>query len=137
MIKVNLRELYPDIYKTDTIVEVSKEVQEVFLADQRAEASRERQMYRYKAQYSLDADIGLEPSVMYSPLTPEEILEEKLLRKQLYAAVMSLPKKQAKRVYARFYLGMTVAEIAQAESVDPSRVRDSIRRGLKQLAQKL
>lgn len=137
MIKVNLRELYPDIYKTDTIVKVSKEVQEVFLADQRAEASRERQMYRYKAQYSLDADIGLEPSVMYPPLTPEEILEEKLLRKQLYAAVMSLPKKQAKRVYARFYLGMTVAEIAQAESVDPSRVRDSIRRGLKQLAQKL
>ena len=64
-------------------------------------------------------------------------MEEKLLRKQLYAAVMSLPKKQAKRVYARFYLGMTVAEIAQAESVDPSRVRDSIRRGLKQLAQKL
>lgn len=137
MIKVNLRELYPDIYKTDTIVEVSKEVQEVFLADQRAEASRERQMYRYKAQYSLDADIGLEASAMYPPLTPEEILEEKLLRKQLYAAVMSLPKKQAKRVYARFYLGMTVAEIAQAESVDPSRVRDSIRRGLKQLAQKL
>lgn len=137
MIKVNLRELYPDIYKTDTIVKVSKEVQEVFLADQRAEASRERQMYRYKAQYSLDADIGLEASAMYPPLTPEEILEEKLLRKQLYAAVMSLPKKQAKRVYARFYLGMTVAEIAQAESVDPSRVRDSIRRGLKQLAQKL
>ena len=137
MIKVNLRELYPDIYKTDTIVKVSKEVQEVFLADQRAEASRERQMYRYKAQYSLDADIGLEASAMYPPLTPEEILEEKLLRKQLYAAVMSLPKKQAKRVYARFYLGMTVAEIAQAESVDPRRVRDSIRRGLKQLAQKL
>lgn len=137
MIKVNLRELYPDIYKTDTIVKVSKEVQEVFLADQRAEASRERQMYRYKAQYSLDADIGLEASAMYPPLTPEEILEEKLLRKQLYATVMSLPKKQAKRVYARFYLGMTVAEIAQAESVDPSRVRDSIRRGLKQLAQKL
>lgn len=137
MIKVNLRELYPDIYKTDTIVEVSKEVQEVFLADQRAEASRERQMYRYKAQYSLDADIGLETSAAYPPLTPEEILEEKLLRKQLYAAVMSLPKKQAKRIYARFYLGMTVAEIAQAESVDPSRVRDSIRRGLKQLAQKL
>lgn len=137
MIKVNLRELYPDIYKTDTIVKVSKEVQEVFLADQRAEASRERQMYRYKAQYSLDADIGLEASAMYPPLTPEEILEEKLLRKQLYAAVMSLPKKQAKRVYARFYLGMTVAEIAQAESVDPSRVRDSIRRGLKQLALKL
>ena len=30
-------------------------------------------------------------------------------------------------------LGMTVNEIAEVEGVDPSRVRDSIRRGLKQL----
>ena len=42
--------------------------------------------------------------------------------------------KQAKRIYARYYLGMRVSEIAAAEGVDPSRVRDSIRRGLKQLA---
>ena len=33
-----------------------------------------------------------------------------------------------------YYLGMRVSEIAAAEEVDPSRVRDSIRRGLKQLA---
>ena len=31
------------------------------------------------------------------------------------------------------YLGMTVNEIAEVEGVDPSRVRDSIRRGLKRL----
>ena len=36
-------------------------------------------------------------------------------------------------LYARYYLGMTVNEIAEVEGVDPSRVRDSIRRGLKQL----
>ena len=46
---------------------------------------------------------------------------------------MKLPEKQAKRIYARYYLGMTVNEIAEVEGVDPSRVRDSIRRGLKQL----
>ena len=45
-----------------------------------------------------------------------------------------LPEKQAKRIYASYYLGMRVGEIAAAEGVDPSRVRDSIRRGLKQLA---
>ena len=48
--------------------------------------------------------------------------------------MMKLPEKQAKRIYARYYLGMTVNEIAEVEGVDPSRVRDSIRRGLKQLA---
>ena len=55
------------------------------------------------------------------------------LQEQVYSAVMNLPEKQAKRIYARYYLGMTVNEIAGVEGVDPSRVRDSIRRGLKQL----
>ena len=49
MQKINLRELYPDIYKTDTYLEVTDEVQAVFLADKRAEARYLRQMYNYKA----------------------------------------------------------------------------------------
>ena len=47
MQKINLRELYPDIYKTDTFLEVADEVQAVFLADKRAEARYLRQMYNY------------------------------------------------------------------------------------------
>lgn len=43
---------------------------------------------------------------MQHPPTPEEILEDKQLRDQLYAAVMELPDKQAKWIYARFYLGI-------------------------------
>ncbi|MGI6014180.1 MAG: sigma-70 family RNA polymerase sigma factor [Oscillospiraceae bacterium] len=133
MQKINLRDLYPDIYKTDIFSEVTDEVQAVFLADKRAEAARKRQMYNYKAHYSLDCDNGIEKAVVQHPLTPEEILEDRQLRDQLYAAVMTLPDKQAKRIYARFYLGMTVKEIAQAEDVDLSRVYDSIQRGLKRL----
>ena len=134
MPKINLRELYPDIYKTDTYLEVTDEVQAVFLADKRAEARYLRQMYNYKAHYSLDCDNGIENAILLKPQTPEMLLEEKQLREQLYAAVMALPEKQAKRIYARYYLGMRVSEIATAEGVDQSRVRDSIRRGLKQLA---
>ena len=99
-----------------------------------AEAAYDRRMYRYKAHYSLDCDNGIENAILMKPQTPEMFLEEKQLREQLYAAVMALPEKQAKRIYARYYLGMRVSEIAAAEGVDPSRVRDSIRRGLKQLA---
>ena len=87
-----------------------------------------------KAHYSLDCDNGIENAILLKPQTPEMLLEEKQLREQLYAAVMALPEKQAKRIYARYYLGMRVSEIAASEDVDPSRVRDSIRRGLKQLA---
>ena len=137
MQKINLRELYPDMYKTDTFLEVTDEVQAVFLSDKRAEAAHERQMYRYKAQYSLDCDNGIEDAVVHRSPTPEEVLEDKQLRDQLYAAVMELPDKQAKRIYARFYLGMTVAEIARIEGADRRRVWDSIRRGLKKLARLL
>ena len=137
MKKVNLRELYPDIYKTDVFIEVSSEVQEVFLTDKRAEAARQRQMYNYKAYYSLDCDNGIEKQVVYQPPTPEMLMEEKQLREQLYSAVMALPEKQAKRIYARFYLGMTVKEIAKTEGVDLSRVYDGIQRGLKWLAKNL
>ena len=86
-----------------------------------------------KAQYSLDCENGIENAVLLKPQTPEMVLEEKQFQEQVYAAVMKLPEKQAKRIYARYYLGMTVNEIAEVEGVDPSRVRDSIRRGLKQL----
>ena len=54
MKKINLRDVYPDIYKVDIFLEVNDEVQEVFLKDKREKQAYERQMYRYKAQYSLD-----------------------------------------------------------------------------------
>ena len=133
MKKVNLRDLYPDVYKNDHFVEVTEDVLETIRAAERAEAAYDRRMYRYKAYYSLDCDNGIENAILLKTQTPEMILEEKQLREKLYAAVMTLPEKQAKRIYARYYLGMRVSEIASAEGVDPSRVRDSIRRGLKQL----
>lgn len=137
MKKINLRELYPDAYTTDFFVNVTEDVLETIRASERAEAAYERKMYRYKAQYSLDCENGIENTVLTKPQTPEMVLEEKQLQKQVYATVMKLPEKQAKRIYARYYLCMTVNKIAAVEGVDPSRVRDSIRRGLKKLEKKL
>ena len=57
---INLRELYPDVYKTDTLVEVTEEVMAVIQASNRAEATYTRRMYRHKAQYSLDCNNGIE-----------------------------------------------------------------------------
>ena len=48
---------------------------------------------------------------------------------------MSLPEKQAKRIYARFFLGLTINEIAQIEGVSKSRISESIRTGLEKLGQ--
>ena len=134
---INLRELYPDVYKTDTLVEVTEEVLAVIQASDRAEAAYKRRMYRHKAQYSLDCNNGIEKVVLVQPPTPEEILEDKQLREQLYAAVMALPDKQAKRIYARYYLGMSVTEIAQVEGVGKGLISGSIHRGLKKLSKML
>ena len=119
MKKVNLRDLYPDVYKTDHFVEVTEDVLETIRAAERAEAAYDRRMYRYKAHYSLDCDNGIENAILMKPQTPEMLLEEKQLREQIYAAVMTLPEKQAKRIYARYYLGMRVSEIAAAEGGRP------------------
>ena len=123
MQKINLRDLYPDIYKTDVFVDVAEEV----LA----------RKFRHKAHYSLNREDGIENDALDRPLTPEEILEQKQLREEVYAALMKLPTIQAQRIYARFYLDMTVAEIARIEGADRRRVWDSIRRGLKKLARLL
>ena len=83
MQKINLRDLYPDIYKTDSFLEVTEDVLETIRASERAEAAYERKMYRYKAQYSLDCENGIENAVLQKPPTPEMLLEEKQLREQL------------------------------------------------------
>ena len=90
MKKINLRELYPDVYTTDFFVDVTEEVVETIRAAERAETAYERKMYRYKAQYSLDCENGIENAVLLKPQTPEEVMEDKQLRDQLYAAVMTL-----------------------------------------------
>lgn len=74
MKKVNLRDLYPDVYKTDHFIEVTEDVLETIRAAERAEATYDRRMYRYKAHYSLDCDNGIEDAL---PQTPEMLLEEK------------------------------------------------------------
>ncbi len=85
MKKINLRELYPDVYTTDFFVDVTEEVMETIRAAERAEAAYERKMYRYKAQYSLDCENGIVNAVLLKPKTPEMLLEEKQLQEQVYS----------------------------------------------------
>ena len=47
-------------------------------------------------------------STLFCEALTEEILEQKQLREEVYAALMQLPAIQARRIYARFYLGMSV-----------------------------
>ena len=130
MKEINLRELYPDIYSADIFVEVTDEVWAAIQTSQRVEATYERQKFRYKAYYSLDHGDGIEGCLLVQPLAPENIIENKWLYIELQNAIRKLPPAQRRRIYARFYLGRTIAEIARKERVDQRRVGKSIQCGL-------
>lgn len=134
MKEINLRELYPDMYSADIFVEVTDEVWAAIQTSQRVEATYERQKFRYKAYYSLDHGDGIEGCLLVQPLAPENIIENKWLYIELQNAIRKLPPAQRRRIYARFYLGRTIAEIARKERVDQRRVGKSIQCGLERLA---
>lgn len=73
---------------------------------------------------------GIEHDILFISLSLEEIYERKITREQLHAAIATLSDKQAKRIYAYFFLDMSKTKIAQAEGVSKESVGESIRRGL-------
>lgn len=138
---INLREYDPQAYPKDTWIEVSDEVAETFLLAKRKEAARDRQMYRYKAFYSLDCDDGIEKAAIHwAQPSPEEILLKKeaeqhyqLTLLRLTEALDHLSEKQARRIRARYLMGRKIIEIAAQEEVDPSCIGTSIKAGLKNI----
>ena len=110
-------------------------------AAQRMEAAYERRMYRYKAHYSLDCDDGIEKAAIgWAQPSPEDCLMEKEaqaeyaeLIRRLYEALSSLPPTQARRVHARYMLGMKVKDIAAMEGITPSQAGKSIHAALRRL----
>ncbi|MDD3339498.1 MAG: sigma-70 family RNA polymerase sigma factor [Lachnospiraceae bacterium] len=129
---INLRTHYLHCTE-DILVEVSDEVMEVILASIRKENAYNRQKYRYKAHYSLDAGDGIEHDALYSVPSPEEILLQKVAMEQLYQALSTLPDTQARRVHAHYILGKKKIEIAKAEGVNDSGVCSSVQIGVKNL----
>lgn len=129
---MNLKDYYP-CYTQNTFVEVPDELLAVFEEYAKAEAAYERKTYDYKAHYSLDRDDGIEHDILFVSLSPDEIYERKLTSKQLHTAIASLPDKQAKRIYAHYFMGMSKTAIARAEGVSEGTIRESIARGLQSI----
>lgn len=130
MAKINLRKYYPYQYDQDYFIEVTDEVLYVFEEFSKSEASRKRQMYRYKAQYSLDCSDGIESRLIGAVLSPDEIFDKQYTVKLLQEALNYLPQKQAKRVYTYYIMGVSIAEIARNENVTDNAISESIQRVL-------
>ncbi len=132
MAKINLRDFYP-FYNSDLFIEIPDEVETALLEAEHLEKNYIRRRFYNKAHYSLDANDGIEKNILFVSLSPCEIYERKMTAEQLYSAIASLPPKQGKRIYAHYILCMSKSDIARAEGVYESAVRDTIARGLKNM----
>ncbi len=129
---INLKDYYP-FYTQDTFVDVPDELLAIFEESAKAEAAYERKKFRYKAHYSLDRGDGIEHDILFVSLSPDEIYERKLTSQQLHVAIASLPDKQAKRIYAHYFMGMSKTAIAKAEGVNKSQISRSIEKALRSI----
>lgn len=129
MITINLRDYYP-FYNLDDCIEVEDIIEATLKAFGLLDKAYRKRTNRHRAYYSLDLNDGIQRDIMLIVLTPPEIYEKKIANQELYAALNSLSDKQARRIYARYFLGMSKYAIAKAEGVDESAVRRSIEAGL-------
>ena len=137
MIEINLREFYPECYRSDYFVEVPDEVAELLILLRRHEQSQRRRIYKHKAQYSLDIYENVERETVLKCPSAEEVFEQLAEQEQLYDAMMALTHKQRTRLYAHFFLNMSYTQIAKREGVDATSVRESIQRAIRQLQKRI
>lgn len=138
---INLKKYYYPIYRTDTYLTVPDEVAEALLLMLREENNRARKIWYHKAYFSLDCKDGIEneavgwaqPSPEDYVLEREEQAEQEELVRRLYEALSILTPIQARRVHARYMLGMKIREIAEMEGVSPSHISEPIRGAVKRL----
>lgn len=132
MTTINLRKFFY-WYKVDEYIEVSDEVAAELMADKRFEFNCWRQAKRNKANYSLDAEDGIENSICEFEPSPEEFLARAVTIQRLCCALNHLPPFQGRRIDAHFLLGLSVEEIAREEGVSCRAVQISIDRGLEKM----
>lgn len=134
---INLKTQYPQIYKTDTWIEVSDEIADFLAEDARKQHAYAEQIRYHKAYYSLDANDGIENQAEQSTFSMDDLLSTYDFFSSLLSCIDSLPDTQKRRVYFYLILGLQQTEIAQLEGVAKSSVSESIQRGLSHIQEKL
>jgi len=129
MFQINLRDYYP-FYLNDCYIDVDDQIAATLKEFVLREKAYRKRISRHKAYYSLERDEGIEHDILLVSLSTCEIYERKVTQQELYAAIASLPNKQAKRIYAHYFLNMSKYAIARAEGVDEKAIRKSIKAGL-------
>lgn len=132
MTTINLREFFY-WYKADEFIKVTDEVAQELRAGKVEDVTHWRRLKRNKANYSLDAGDGIEYEACEFEPSPEEFMARAVTIQRLCCALNRLPPAQGRRIDACYLLGQSMTEIAQAEGLDESSIRESIHRGLERM----
>ena len=132
MTMINLKDHYP-FCREDCCMEVSEDLAELFAACDRREAAYRSRVRYHKAYYSLDRGDGIENAALHVGESPEEICVQNEAKRELYEAMRRLSGKQQRRIYAYFFMGMNMTEIAAAEGVGCATISESIHAGIRNL----
>ena len=137
MKKINLRKYYPVIYFEDTYIDVADEIADVLLAMLHTDHAYYARVRYNRAYYSLNRNDGIEEISLELALSAEQEAENEHDKAELYFALLNLPKKQACRVYARYFLCQSISTIAKFEGVQSSTISRSLKKALKNLRRRL
>lgn len=132
---IDLRKEYPHLDSTYSKYPVSYKIDAMFEEYRLAEQALEKRKIRNGDVISLDTDPGVEAHVMERVPGPEEEVVQHIQNEELYKALRSIPRKQADRIYAYYFMNMTLEEIAIAEDTSIQAVHYSIQTGKKDLKQ--
>lgn len=130
---IDLRKEYPHLDSTYSEYPVSYKIDAMFEQYRLAEQALEKRRCRNGDVISLDNEPGVEAHILERVPGPEEEVMRHIQNEELYKAMRSIPRKQAERIYAYYFMDMTLDEIAAAEGVSKSAVRKSIMLGKTEL----
>ena len=130
---IDLRKEYPHLDSTYSEYPVSYKIDAVFEEYRLAEQALEKRRTRNGDVVSLDSDTGIDAQIADHQPGPEVETIKLIQNEALYKALRSIPRKQAERIYAYYFMDMTLDEIAEAEGVYKSAVRKSIMLGKQKL----
>lgn len=108
---INLRDYYP-FYQHDGLLEVPDEVANLYDDYKRTEQAYQRQKYRYKAHYSLDAGDGIEHDILFAE------------------ALQTLSEKKRNVILLSYFMEMSDAEIAREMNLVRSTIHEHRKRSL-------
>ena len=123
---IDLRKEYPHLDSTYSEYPVSYKIGAVFEEYRLAEQALEKRRTRNGDVVSLDSDPGIEAHIADHQPGPDDETIKHIQNEALYKAMRSIPRKQAERIYAYYFMDMTLDEIAAAEGVSKSAIRKSI-----------